>query len=185
MNKKFLSKNINKIIPQHDFLNPFIEKLVFFYVYQKIQLLKINKSDFKSYFNEGALIIAFEKSRNIFDDLFNSKLEIKNWDDYNLTSIHEYYLFLISEIEVINKFDKDLFMTILTEQVKLIFLNENIEEIKVFYDKNFDWKKYHKSVDLRIFFYQKLKNCVELMKKNYKLDFNDSYFYFVKILKEK
>jgi heme oxygenase len=74
---------------------------------------------------------------------------------------------------------------ILNEQIKLIFLDQNIEKIKIFYDKKFDQKQYEKSVDLKIFFYEKLKKCVELMKLNYELDFNDNYFYFVNVLKEK
>ncbi len=185
MNKKLLRKNIKKIASDIDLSNPFIEKMIFMYIYQKQLILEFDKTNFVFCFTEEELHLCFQKSENIFKELMKFKLEIKNWDDYRLNSIHEYYSFLILGIKKIEEFDKNLYLYILNEQIKLIFLDQNIEKIKIFYDKKFDQNQYEKSVDLKIFFYEKLKKCVELMKMNYGLDFNDNYFYFVNVLKEK
>lgn len=184
MNKKLLRKNIKKIIPDIDISNPFIEKMIFLYIYQKMFFLEIDKTNFDSYFNQKDIKESLIKSQNILKELMNDNLRIENWDEYKINSIYEYYSFLITEIKKVGEFDKNLFLHMLNEQIKLIFLNQNIEKIKIFYDKNFDWRKYEKSVELKIFFYEKLKKCVELMKENYELDFGDNYFYLVNILKE-
>ena len=192
MKKKLLRKNIKKIAPEIDLSNPFIEKMIFMYIYQKEIFLKkenlmleLDRTNFIFCFNPQELSLCFQKSENIFKELMNFKLEVQNWDNYRLNSIHEYYAFLVEGIKQITDFDKNLYLHILNEQIKLIFLDQNIEKIKIFYDKKFDQKQYEKSVDLKIFFYEKLKKCVELMKLNYELDFNDNYFYFVNVLKEK
>jgi hypothetical protein len=85
MKKKLLRKNIKKIAPEIDLSNPFIEKMIFIYIYQKEIFLKkenlmleLDRTNFIFCFNPQELSLCFQKSENIFKELMNFKLEVQN-----------------------------------------------------------------------------------------------------------